>query len=66
MAKTWYHNITQQKFNIQDKGDFMDDYKENDVIMKSVDGCAILEPVGPSEIERIIQELKENEWDEEE
>jgi hypothetical protein len=60
MARTWYHNITQQKFNIQDAGDMLDDYNENDKIMKTVDGCAIIEEVGTVELYGLMEEYLGN------
>ena len=51
--KTWYHNITKQIFNESDLDDFFEDYDEGDVIMKSEDGCAIINPVTEQELKNM-------------
>ena len=59
MPKNFYHNITQQKFNIQDRMDLMSDYKEKDLLMKSEFGCALLNQVTEEELEELILEYEE-------
>lgn len=61
MAKTWYHNISKMTFNIHDRTDLMDEYEDDDLLMKSEDGCAILEKVSNSELQELIKEYNRQE-----
>jgi hypothetical protein len=56
---TWYHNITQKKFNIKCTIDLIESLKKGNLLMKSEDGCAILEYVSNEELLELKKELKE-------
>lgn len=65
MGKILYHNITQEKVNETCIIDFIEEYKDGDILYKSESGNACIEKISDKELIEMKKEVEEYYKDEE-